>query len=35
MNETESLKKLIQEIGTREDLKETEGYRLIEENYAL
>lgn len=35
MNETESVNQLLAELRTREDLKETAGYRLIEENYAL
>ena len=35
MNESESVKKLLAEIRTRQDLKETAGYRLIDENYAL
>jgi TolA-binding protein len=35
MNESESVNQLLTEIRTREDLKDTEGYRLIEENYAL
>lgn len=35
MNADQDVKKLLAEVRTREDLKETEGYRLIEENYAL
>lgn len=35
MNESESVDQLLTEIRTRDDLKETKGYRLIEENYAL
>lgn len=35
MNEPESVSKLLTEIRTRDDLKETEGFRLINENYAL
>lgn len=35
MNESESVNQLLDEVRTRDDLKETEGYRLIEENYAL
>ncbi|MFO8026091.1 MAG: tetratricopeptide repeat protein, partial [Opitutales bacterium] len=35
MDESESVEELLSEIRTRDDLKETEGYRLIEENYAL
>lgn len=35
MNESTSVNQLLTEIRTREDLKGTEGYRLIEQNYAL
>lgn len=35
MNEKESMNQLLAELRTREDLKETEGYRLIQEQYAL
>jgi len=35
MNETESVNQLKEEIRSRDDLKGTQGYRLIEENYAL
>ena len=35
MKETESVNQLKEEIRSRDDLKETQGYRLIEENYAL
>lgn len=35
MKETESVNQLKEEIRSRDDLKGTKGYRLIEENYAL
>jgi TolA-binding protein len=35
MNESESVSQLLSEVRTRDDLKDTKGYRLIEENYAL
>jgi hypothetical protein len=35
MNERESVAQLLDEVRTRDDLKNTEGYRLIQENYAL
>ncbi|PXA04724.1 hypothetical protein DDZ13_06010 [Coraliomargarita sinensis] len=35
MNESESVNQLLSEVRTRDDLKDTKGYRLIEENYAL
>ncbi len=35
MNESESVNQLLTELRKREDLMETEGYRLIQENYAL
>ncbi|HKK18685.1 MAG TPA: tetratricopeptide repeat protein [Opitutales bacterium] len=35
MNESESVNQLLTEVRGRDDLKDTKGYRLIEENYAL
>jgi len=35
MNESDSVNQLLDEVRTRDDLKDTKGYRLIEENYAL